>query len=140
MELACRKNESDGRDQLFSRIGGMDGMRRIVHRLYECVERDRRINIFFEGTKLATLKKSQTNYLVMALGGPVVFEGRTLEEIHTTLALDDFYFDCFLQNLQRAVADEGGSSELVDEVTVVLEGLRRKVLDSHYKEQGYVVR
>lgn len=36
---------------------------------YECIERDRRINPYFEGSKLSSIKKAQSAYITMVLGG-----------------------------------------------------------------------
>uniref|UniRef100_A0A7S4GMC9 Uncharacterized protein n=1 Tax=Oxyrrhis marina TaxID=2969 RepID=A0A7S4GMC9_OXYMA len=132
MELAKKKNTTDGMDQLFQRLGGLDGVMAMIDRLYECVERDKRINIFFEGAKLQQIKRSQTDFLIMTLGGPSEFVGRSLEDIHKVLQMTDYHLDCFMQNLSRALRDVGAEQDAVDESTVVLEALRKRILAAHY--------
>jgi len=132
MELAKKKNNTDGMDQLFQRLGGLDGVMAMIDRLYECVERDKRINIFFEGAKLQQIKRAQTDFLIMTLGGPSEFVGRSLEDIHMVLQMTDYHLDCFMQNLSRALRDVGADQDAVDESTVVLEALRKRILAAHY--------
>mmetsp|Transcript_10881 Transcript_10881/g.23218 ORF Transcript_10881/g.23218 Transcript_10881/m.23218 type:complete len:1155 (+) Transcript_10881:86-3550(+) len=132
MELAKKKNELDGMDQLFSRLGGLDGVMAIIDRLYECLERDKRVNMFFEGTKIQSLKQSATDYIIMILGGPADYKGRSLSDIHSVLQMTDYHLDCYLQNTARAMRDVGCDSDAVDEAVVVLEILRKQVLHAHY--------
>eukprot|EP00451_Oxyrrhis_marina_P012213 CAMPEP_0204315914 /NCGR_PEP_ID=MMETSP0469-20131031/5104_1 /ASSEMBLY_ACC=CAM_ASM_000384 /TAXON_ID=2969 /ORGANISM="Oxyrrhis marina" /LENGTH=1158 /DNA_ID=CAMNT_0051296633 /DNA_START=50 /DNA_END=3526 /DNA_ORIENTATION=+ len=133
MELAKKKNAQDGMDQLFQRLGGLDGVMAMIDRLYECVERDKRINMFFEGAKLQSIKRQQTDYIIATLGGPADYRGRTLEDIHLVLQMNDYHLDCFMQNMGRALRDVGAEQDAVDEATVVLEQLRKQILFHHYK-------
>jgi len=132
MELAKKKNQLEGADQLFQRLGGLEGMMAIMDRQFECIERDKRLNMFFEGTKMQAIKRSVTDYLIMTLGGPSDYIGRPLAEAHAVLQITDYHFDCFMQDLQRAMRDVGSDGETVDEATVVLELIRKKVLQVHY--------
>ncbi|KAF4730426.1 hypothetical protein FOZ62_011286, partial [Perkinsus olseni] len=137
MELAKRRSQVDGDDQLFARLGGMEGVEDVVTRLYECVERDRRINNFFTGAKLQAIKRTQSDFIIKTLGGPTDYNGRSLEEIHAVLAITDFHLDVFFQLMARALRDCGHDGDSVDEVLVRLEGLRKHILAAHYEKKGY---
>ncbi|KAF4669067.1 hypothetical protein FOL47_002717, partial [Perkinsus chesapeaki] len=140
MELAKRRSQLDGDDQLFARLGGLEGVEDVVSRLYECVERDKRINNFFTGAKLQAIKRSQSDFIIKTLGGPTNYSGRTLEEIHAVLAITDFHLDVFFQLMARSLRDCGHDGDTVDEVLVRLEDLRKHILAAHYEKKGYVVR
>ncbi|KAF4749485.1 hypothetical protein FOZ62_031500, partial [Perkinsus olseni] len=134
MEAARKKNETDGLDQLFMKLGGHEGISTFISRLYEFVERDNRINMFFEGSKLELIKKAQGDYISMLLGGSSEYNGRSLEEIHQTLAMTDFHLDCFLQCVQKALRDCGAEQDTTDEVVVRLESVRKAILHAHYSD------
>ncbi|EER04235.1 Myoglobin, putative [Perkinsus marinus ATCC 50983] len=159
-ELAQKRDKQDGEDQLFSRLGGLEGIDEFVTRLYECVERDRRINPFFTGAKLKAIKQAQTDFIIKTLGGPSEYSGRSLEEIHAVLAITDYHLDCFLQLVARALRDCGQDQETVDEVSsivvfrfiasimmvglgqvvVKLGNLRTNILKGHYAKMGYTIK
>ncbi len=42
----------------------------ITQRLYECIERDKRISGYFEGAKSRAVRSAITVYLTATLGGP----------------------------------------------------------------------
>ncbi|KAF4729376.1 hypothetical protein FOZ63_006307, partial [Perkinsus olseni] len=119
MELARRRSQVDGDDQLFTRLGGMEGVEDVVTRLYECVERDRRINNFFTGAKLQAIKRTQSDFIIKTLGGPTDYNGRSLEEIHAVLAITDFHLDVFFQLMARALRDCGHDVEMADIVGLI---------------------
>jgi len=137
MELARKKNNKDGKDQLFKRLGESEGVDTVVSRAYECIERDKRINMFFEGSKLKAIRAAQTEYIMMVFGGPSAYKGPSLEDVHATLTINDYHLDCFLQNMQKGMRDTGADQETVDECTVLLEQLRKKIMKSHYEKMGY---
>jgi len=135
MELAKAKTEEEGVNQLFHRLGGLEGVSRLIEQLYQKVEADKRICMFFEGAKLQTLKSAQTEFLIMALGGPPAFNGRSLEETHSVLQMTDYHLDCFLDHMAQASRDIGVDQDTVDEVTAVLEPLRHRILAAHYERR-----
>ncbi|EER00025.1 hypothetical protein Pmar_PMAR024501 [Perkinsus marinus ATCC 50983] len=135
MELARgQRGQGEG---LIEKLGGQEGIECFIVRLYECIERDRRINPYFEGSKLSSIKKAQSAYITMVLGGPVVYKGRDLETLHSVLAITDYHFDCFMQQVDRSLRDIGMVGDVVDEAVVRLEKIRRKVLHGHYEKTGY---
>ena len=128
MELARRRIANDGLGKLFERLGGKDGLSAILQSHWEFVDRDKRINSYFEGAKSKLVKANLSEYVTTLLGGNGNYKGRNLEDIHQTINVSDYHFDCFMQDLQRAVRDCGCSLEIVDEVTVTIETLRPKIL------------
>jgi len=128
LELAVKKRVLHGEDELFQRMGAFDGVTVVLDRLFECLERDKRVNMFFEGTKLISVKKSACEYMMHALGGPADYHGPSLKAAHSVLQLTDYHFDSFLQNFARGMRDSGLSSETIDDATIVLEPLRFEIL------------
>jgi len=135
MELSKKKNAQDGIDQLFQRLGGLDGVMAMVDRLYECLGVDKRVSHFFEGAKTNAIKRSVTDFMIQTLGGPAEYRGRSLQDSHAVIEITDYHYDCWMQNAARAMRDVGAEADAVDEVTVVLEPFRKQVLAHHYKQQ-----
>lgn len=104
----------------------------VIESLWDFVDRDKRICGYFEGAKAKVIKTAITDYLIITLGGPGKYSGRPLEEVHQTVNVNDFHFNCFSQNLQRTIRDCGVSNEVVDEAVVCVDPLRRKILVAVY--------
>ncbi|KAF4691243.1 hypothetical protein FOZ60_015921 [Perkinsus olseni] len=133
MDAAERRNNEDGVDELFRRIGKVQGVEKFVDQLYECVERDKRIHMFFEGAKLQAIKKAQTDYFIGLFGGPSEYKGRSLEEVHEIVAMTDYHLDCFFLNIQKCLRMIGFNNETIDQFVVLMEKLRPQILHHHYK-------
>ncbi|KAF4738434.1 hypothetical protein FOZ62_000618 [Perkinsus olseni] len=133
MDAAERRNNEDGVDELFRRIGKVQGVEKFVDQLYECVERDKRIHMFFEGAKLQAIKKAQTDYFIGLFGGPSEYKGRSLEEVHEIVAMTDYHLDCFFLNIQKCLRSIGFNNETIDQFVVLMEKLRPQILHHHYK-------
>ncbi|EEQ97315.1 hypothetical protein Pmar_PMAR024802 [Perkinsus marinus ATCC 50983] len=133
MDAAERKTNEDGIEELFKRIGKVEGVEKFVDQLYERVERDKRIYMFFEGAKLQAIKKAQTDYFIGLFGGPNQYKGRSLEDVHQIIAMNDYHVDCFFLNIQKCLGMMGFNNETIDQFVVHLEKLRPQILHHHYK-------
>jgi len=67
------------------------------------VHNDLRINILFEKTDLADLRRLLIEQICAATGGPCTYTGRSMEEAHSGLNLTDADFDAFVDDLVRAM-------------------------------------
>ena len=64
---------------------------------------DKRINMFFDGSKMTQVKIRQTDFLIMSFGGPVDYVGRKLEDIHAVLLMTDYHFVRHKFNCMRSL-------------------------------------
>ncbi|KAF4651101.1 hypothetical protein FOL47_000669, partial [Perkinsus chesapeaki] len=128
MEVA-KKNEEMGTDMMFIKVGYGEGLEDFIKRLFDLSKVDRRLKKFFQGKDLHRIRTSLRAYLTERFGGPKQYKGRDLEEIHRGLGLDDFYFDCFLMNAEKALHGLGVDEEIIAEVLITLEFARPKVLN-----------
>jgi hemoglobin len=90
-------------DELYRALGGEAGIARVVDAALAEVHNDLRINILFEKTDLADLRRLLIEQICAATGGPCTYTGRSMEEAHSGLNLTDADFDAFVDDLVRAM-------------------------------------
>ncbi|KAF4750005.1 hypothetical protein FOZ63_024606, partial [Perkinsus olseni] len=73
--------------------------------------------------KRMCLPSAQSPYITMVLGGPSRYRGRDLKELHSVLAITDYHFDCFIQQVGRSLRDIGATNAVVDDAVVRLEAI-----------------
>ena len=129
LELAMKKTETAGTDNLFGVLGNLDGVKKLIAEVYKIVTVDPRINFFFNGSKLEALKTSQGKFLAELFGSNEAYEGRELEKVHSMINVSDFHFDCFVEAVGKALEDIGADASAVDECTVLLESTRLSVVN-----------
>ena len=131
-ELArINTNPSTCETSLCDRIGGLEGIIGFVDIFYDIIANDPRISSYFVGHSFEKIKHGQRAYITELIGGPKLYRGRTLEEIHVNLAIDDYLFDCYVQDAALALKQCGVSYELTDQVLMQLESVRAAVVGQH---------
>jgi hemoglobin len=113
---------------LFERLGGTASIDIAVDKFYERVLEDADLAPFFDGVPMGRQRAHQKAFLTMALGGPDSYQGRSLEESHAGLMIDDHHVDLVAGHLTGVLLDLGVAPELVAEVIAAVDGLRPTVL------------
>lgn len=89
---------------LYERLGGEDGITRLVDSFYGRVLADSELKSFFEHAPMGKLLRMQREFFAMATGGPIVYSGRPLRQVHHHLAISrrDFrrYTECLIATLE----------------------------------------
>lgn len=123
------------------RLGGEKGIRETLNILYQIVTTDTRIKEFFDDKKIKKIKEGQTKYFIEMFGGPKKSTTRELYAIHETLGINDFHFDAFIGDFQRAMLGTGIDEVVMDEVMITIEQVRpqvmgRKTVEGKRKNRG----
>jgi hemoglobin len=113
---------------LFERLGGSVSIDVAVDQLYERLLDDPEVAPFFDGVPMSRQRAHQKAFLAMALGGPASYHGRSLDEAHAALAIDDHHVDLVAGHLVSVLHGLGVAPDLVDEVIAAVDGLRPTVL------------
>lgn len=113
---------------LYQRLGGAPGVEAVVDAALKHVHGDLRINIFFENTDLADLRRLLIEQICAATGGPCTYTGRSMEEAHSGMNLTDKDFDVFVEDLVAAMTEVKVSSELQNEVLGLFGPMRPQVV------------
>lgn len=81
---------------LYERLGGHDGIRAVVDDFYDRLVADEDIGPFFEGSDMELLRRTQTDFLCEAAGGPETYDAAPIREAHLHVPFTP-------EHIQRAV-------------------------------------
>lgn len=70
---------------LYERLGGRAGIRAVVDEFYDRLLSDEELGPFFEDTDMETLRRTQTEFLCEAAGGPETYEAEPVRDAHLHL-------------------------------------------------------
>lgn len=115
-------------DALYRALGGTDGITKVVDAALAEIHGDLRINIFFEKTDMADLRRLLIEQICAATGGPCEYTGRTMEEAHSGLNLTDADFDAFVEDLVRAMDSQKVPKDLQKQLLGLLGPMRPEVV------------
>jgi hemoglobin len=78
--LAELPNMSD--ETLYDRLGGREGIRAVVDDFYDRLVADDELGPFFADADVAELRRTQTDFLCEAAGGPETYDAAPVREAH----------------------------------------------------------
>ena len=90
-------------DALYRALGSEAGVARLVDAALARIHADLRINLFFENTDLADLRRLLIEQICAASGGPCSYTGRSMEEAHSGMNLSEADFAAFVEDLVAAM-------------------------------------
>jgi hemoglobin len=82
---------------LYERLGERDGIRAVVDDFYDRLLADDDLGPFFEDADMELLRRTQTDFLCEAAGGPETYDAAPVREAHLHLPFTP-------EHIQRAVA------------------------------------
>jgi len=83
-------------DTLYERLGGRDGIAAVVDDFYDRLVADELNGPFFEGTDLVSLRRTQTDFLCEAAGGPESYDAAPIRDAHSHVPFEP-------EHVERAV-------------------------------------
>jgi hemoglobin len=69
-------------ETLYDRLGGREGIRTVVDDFYDRLLADEELGPLFEGADLESLRRTQTDFLCEAAGGPETYDAAPVREAH----------------------------------------------------------
>ena len=115
-------------DALYRSLGGTEGITKVVDAALAEIHGDLRINIFFEKTDMADLRRLLIEQICAATGGPCEYTGRSMEEAHSGLNLSDADFDAFVEDLVHAMDAQKVPKDLQKQLLGLLGPMRPQVV------------
>lgn len=113
---------------LYSRLGGMGAVRSVVDTMVARIGADARINAFFRGVDMDTLRQRLAEQICQATGGPCTYRGRSMPEAHRGLNLTDAHFDALVEDLAYALDVHRVPAREKSELLGALGGMRGDIV------------
>lgn len=95
---------------IYDRIGGEQGIASLVDQFYAKVLGDPELKSYFEGHSMDKLRAMQREFFAMATGGPIVYSGRPLRQVHHHMAISRHEFQRFTDHLIATLDEFKGLS------------------------------
>jgi len=96
-------------DTLYARLGGREGITRIVDGMVALYQADPRIKDDFDNINFDRLKARLSDFLCQVAGGPCTYRGRSMAASHKGLHLTQAKFNAVAEDLQTAMEQAGVS-------------------------------
>lgn len=97
-------------DSIYERIGGEEGIAKLVDSFYAKVTADSELGAYFKHAPMDKLLRMQREFFAMATGGPIVYSGRPLTEVHRHMAISRREFQRFTEHLISTLEEFKGLS------------------------------
>jgi len=101
---------------LYEVIGGADALTGVVDDFYARVLGDPLLEPFFAGINMARLKGRQVEFFTVALGGPPVYTGRPMADVHAGRGIGREHFAAVAGHLSGALLDAGVPAEIAEQI------------------------
>ncbi|MBL38939.1 MAG: group 1 truncated hemoglobin [Xanthomonadales bacterium] len=124
--VGCAGGRAD--DSLYQRLGGEQGVDRLVGELLDEVHADRRIAFLFEGTDRDNLHAVIVEQICAETGGPCTYRGLDMRAAHSGLDIRHDEFDAFVEDLIVAMERVGVPTPAQNRLLAIFAPMREKVV------------
>lgn len=101
---------------LYERLGGREGIREVVDDFYDELTSDEELGDFFEGADVERLRRTQTDFLCEAAGGPETYDAAPVREAHEDVPFEPSDIQTAVRILSEVLASHGVTGEDADAV------------------------
>lgn len=113
---------------LYAQLGGQPGVAAIVDKMLEIVLADPRIKDTFDGTPLPRLTRTLNEQFCVLGGGPCIYTGDPMKEVHQGLAITEGGFNALAEDLQSAMEALAVPSRVQNRLLAQLAPLAREII------------
>jgi hemoglobin len=90
-------------ETLYVRLGERDGIRAVVDDFYDRLVADEQLGPFFEGSDMDLLRRTQTDFLCEAAGGPETYDAAPVREAHLHLPFEPAHIERAVELLEESL-------------------------------------
>ncbi|TDB92929.1 group 1 truncated hemoglobin [Actinomadura sp. 7K534] len=105
---------------IYDSIGGEEALTAVVDDLYGRILADDLLNTYFVGLNVNKVKGRQVEFFGQALGGPMVYQGRAMKDVHLGLGIEQEHFDRVADHLVASLLAAGVPKETIGEIAAVV--------------------
>ena len=113
---------------LYEQIGGEPVLRKTVEEFVVIMEKDDRINFAFGNTDITKFKQLLFEQMCNITGGPCKYTGRTMQESHEKLAIDNTMFNALTEDVYLAFDRAGVPYRLQNKVMAIFAPMQRDIV------------
>lgn len=105
---------------IYEAIGGESALVAVVDDFYGRVLSDAQLAGFFAGANMPKLKGRQVEFFAAALGGPDLYQGASMREVHAGRGISQADFDRVAIHLTGSLARAGVPAETITEIAAAI--------------------
>ena len=94
---------------IYDKYGGYDFWHECIYGLYLDMFDHPEIAFHFLGVDLEWLSRQQTNYLIRAIGGPDLYDGGNVKDVHAHMGITKFQYTEIAKAFRQVFLDKGVS-------------------------------
>ncbi len=113
---------------LYERLGGTDGIRRIVNMLVDNHSKNPVVSARFAGTDMEHLKQMAADFFVTGSGGPEIYTGKDMVAAHRHMNISGDEFVAVLDDAMNALKANDVDQREQEEVLYILYSLKDQVV------------
>ena len=115
-------------DSLYERLGGTDGITKIVSDLVDLHAKNPTISARFADRDLDAIKHGASTFFIAGSGGPNVYEGKDMLSVHKGTNIDDAEFLAVLDDAIEALEQNGIGQKEQEEVLYILYSMKKDIV------------
>ncbi|WP_262178016.1 truncated hemoglobin [Haloarcula laminariae] len=115
-------------DTLYERLGGQDGIRAVVDDFYDRLVADDSLGPFFEDADVSKLRRTQTDFLCEAAGGPETYDATPVREAHIDVPFTPEHIERAVELLYRSLDEFDVPDEDADAVVEAVAAFEEELL------------
>ena len=115
-------------DATFQGLGGKPGIKKIVDILIPLMLADRRISESFKDIDMKKLAMRLEEQFCHVSGGPCVYKGKDMKEIHDGLNVTNAQFNALAEDLQLAMDQAGIANNVQNKLLAQLAPMQKTIV------------
>jgi hemoglobin len=128
MALLLTSSVTFSAETLYEQIGGRDVLVKAIDELVAIMEEDDRINFTFAETDIPKFKQLLVDQLCEITGGPCKYEGRSMQESHEKMNVDNAMFNALAEDLYIAFDRVKVPYRVQNQVMALLAPMQRDIV------------
>lgn len=116
-------------DDLYQALGERNGIARVIDYLLVHVVDDPRIGRHFSDSNLERLHRALTDQICQLSGGPCVYQGDSMQDVHAGMQLTSADFNALVEHLVLAMEARGITTGAQNRLLKILAALRPQVIE-----------
>ena len=114
---------------LYEKIGGQPTIEKVVDDFHKRILADSTVSGFFNNTDMEKQRDRQIGFFSLIMGGPKDYKGRSMDETHTGMGLQQPHFDAITKHLANSMTSSGVSADDTKAAMEAVEKLKGSILN-----------